>query len=141
MVDHEPWMSLAIGEGRSGRPSPNPHVGALVVKEGKILARAHHARAGGEHAELAALRLAGSEARGATVYVSLEPCNHHGKTPPCTDALIAAGVACVVVGVLDPNPHVRGGGVDALRKAGIQVVTRSRRPGSSTSRSACPTCR
>ncbi|HQY62514.1 MAG TPA: bifunctional diaminohydroxyphosphoribosylaminopyrimidine deaminase/5-amino-6-(5-phosphoribosylamino)uracil reductase RibD [Polyangiaceae bacterium] len=122
-VDHEAWMTLAIGEGRSGRPSPNPHVGALVVKDGKILARAHHARAGGEHAELAALRLAGSEARGATVYVSLEPCNHHGKTPPCTDALIAAGVACVVVGVLDPNPHVRGGGVDALQKAGIQVVT------------------
>lgn len=120
MVDHEPWMSLAIGEGRSGRPSPNPHVGALVVKEGKILSRAHHARAGAEHAELAALRLAGSEARGATVYVSLEPCNHHGKTPPCTEALIAAGVARVVIAVRDPHP-VAAGGADRLRAAGIAV--------------------
>ncbi len=121
--DHELWMGMALAEGRAGRPSPNPHVGALVVKGGKVLAKAHHARAGAEHAELSALRLVGEEARGATVYVTLEPCNHHGKTPPCTDALIAAGVARVVIGVRDPNPHVRGGGVEALRKAGIEVLT------------------
>jgi diaminohydroxyphosphoribosylaminopyrimidine deaminase/5-amino-6-(5-phosphoribosylamino)uracil reductase len=94
-----------------------------VVSQGKLVSRAHHERAGGDHAELAALKAAGEAARGATVYVTLEPCNHHGKTPPCTDALITAGVQRVVIAARDPNPHVRGGGIEALRKAGIEVTT------------------
>lgn len=119
--DH--WMAMALAEAEHGRPSPNPHVGAVVVSQGKLVSRAHHERAGGDHAELAALKAAGEAARGATVYVTLEPCNHHGKTPPCTDALISAGVQRVVIAARDPNPHVRGGGIEALRKAGIEVVT------------------
>lgn len=115
------WMGLALAEGRAGRPSPNPHVGCVIVKDGKLVAKAHHARAGEAHAEVAALGLAGEGARGATAYVTLEPCNHHGKTPPCTEALVRAGVARVVYGTLDPNPHVRGGGLEALQKAGVRV--------------------
>jgi len=120
-ADDERWMGLALAEGGLGTPSPNPHVGATVVRGGKVLGRGHHERAGEDHAEIAALREAGADARGATLYVTLEPCNHDGRTPPCTDAVIAAGVVRVVVGCRDPNPHVAGGGVEKLSTAGIRV--------------------
>lgn len=117
------WMAEAIEIGRQGDPSPNPHVGALVVRDGQVVATGFHASAGERHAEIVALEQAGERARGATLYVTLEPCNHFGKTPPCTDAIIAAGVARVVAGCADPNPNVAGGGVAKLRGAGIEVVT------------------
>jgi diaminohydroxyphosphoribosylaminopyrimidine deaminase/5-amino-6-(5-phosphoribosylamino)uracil reductase len=120
--DDETWMARALEIGQGGRPSPNPHVGALVVKGHKALAEAFHARAGEDHAEVAAVKLAGEKAKGATVYVTLEPCNHQGRTPPCTNALVEAKVARVVVGCKDPNPHVTGGGIERLREAGIEVT-------------------
>jgi diaminohydroxyphosphoribosylaminopyrimidine deaminase/5-amino-6-(5-phosphoribosylamino)uracil reductase len=120
--EDEAWMDKALEEGKKGRPTPNPHVGAIVVKGKEALASGHHERAGEEHAEGAALKLAGSKAEGATVYVTLEPCNHFGRTPPCTEALIAAKVARVVIGCRDPNPHVSGGGVERLIAAGIEVT-------------------
>jgi diaminohydroxyphosphoribosylaminopyrimidine deaminase/5-amino-6-(5-phosphoribosylamino)uracil reductase len=120
-AEDEKWMDLALERAARGTPSPNPHVGAVVVNRGQVLGVGHHERAGEEHAEVAALREAGERARGATLYVTLEPCNHVGRTPPCTSALIAAGLARVVVGCPDPNPHVPGGGIDALRAAGIRV--------------------
>jgi diaminohydroxyphosphoribosylaminopyrimidine deaminase/5-amino-6-(5-phosphoribosylamino)uracil reductase len=119
--DDEKWMDLALQHGAKGTPSPNPHVGAAVVKGGQSVGVAHHERAGEDHAEVLALAQAGDKARGATLYVTLEPCNHLGRTPPCTDAIIGAKVARVVIGCLDPNPHVDGGGVEKLRAAGIQV--------------------
>lgn len=115
------WMDAALQEAAKGRPSPNPRVGCVIVKRDKVVALAHHERAGEDHAEVAALTAAGDKAKGASVYVTLEPCNHVGRTPPCTDALIRAGVARVVVGCEDPNPHVEGGGLDRLRDAGIEV--------------------
>jgi diaminohydroxyphosphoribosylaminopyrimidine deaminase/5-amino-6-(5-phosphoribosylamino)uracil reductase len=123
LSEDEKWMLAALEEGRGGHPSPNPHVGAVIVKNGAIIAKGHHERAGEDHAEVAALRVAGTKAKGAALYVTLEPCNHVGRTPPCTDALIAAKVARVVIGCRDPNPHVAGGGVEKLRAAGIDVVT------------------
>jgi diaminohydroxyphosphoribosylaminopyrimidine deaminase/5-amino-6-(5-phosphoribosylamino)uracil reductase len=120
-ADDERCMDSALEAGARGTPSPNPHVGAAVVREGKIVGRGHHERAGEDHAEIAALREAGASARGATLYVTLEPCNHEGRTPPCTEAIIAAGIARVVIGCRDPNPHVAGGGVEKLVGAGIRV--------------------
>jgi diaminohydroxyphosphoribosylaminopyrimidine deaminase/5-amino-6-(5-phosphoribosylamino)uracil reductase len=117
------FMAQAIEIGHQGDPSPNPHVGAIVVKDGQIIATGFHVSAGERHAEIAALELAGERARGATLYVTLEPCNHFGKTPPCTDAIIKAGIIRVVAGCSDPNPNVPGGGVQKLRSAGIEVVT------------------
>lgn len=105
-----------------GRTAPNPMVGAVVVRDDTVVGEGHHARFGEAHAEVAALAAAGARARGATVYVSLEPCAHHGKTPPCADALIKAGVARVVIGARDPNPQAAGGAA-RLRAAGIEVVT------------------
>ncbi|MUH00552.1 bifunctional diaminohydroxyphosphoribosylaminopyrimidine deaminase/5-amino-6-(5-phosphoribosylamino)uracil reductase RibD [Scytonema sp. UIC 10036] len=105
-----------------GRTSPNPMVGAVIVKDGKIVGEGFHPRAGEPHAEVFALKAAGADARGATIYVSLEPCNHYGRTPPCTSALLAAGVSKVVVGMVDPNPLVAGGGIARLRSAGIEVL-------------------
>ncbi|MGO8997280.1 MAG: bifunctional diaminohydroxyphosphoribosylaminopyrimidine deaminase/5-amino-6-(5-phosphoribosylamino)uracil reductase RibD [Polyangiaceae bacterium] len=122
LTDDEKWMMAALEQGRGGRPSPNPHVGAVVVKNGNVLGKAHHERAGEDHAEVLALRLAGNKAKGASLYVTLEPCNHVGRTPPCTDAVIASKVARVVIGCRDPNPHVAGGGIEKLRAAGIEVV-------------------
>jgi diaminohydroxyphosphoribosylaminopyrimidine deaminase/5-amino-6-(5-phosphoribosylamino)uracil reductase len=105
-----------------GRTSPNPLVGAVVVQDGKIVGEGFHPRAGEPHAEVFALRAAGDRARGGTIYVSLEPCNHYGRTPPCSEGLINAGVSKVVVGMVDPNPLVSGGGIARLRAAGIEVV-------------------
>src|SRR5580700_5470678 len=126
--DDQKWMRLALERGLRGSPSPNPHLGALVVKNGQAVGAGHHERAGEIHAEVAALHEAGDDARGATLYVTLEPCNHLGRTPPCTGALLAAKIARVVVGCRDPNPHVEGGGIERLRDAGVQVDIGCREP-------------
>jgi diaminohydroxyphosphoribosylaminopyrimidine deaminase/5-amino-6-(5-phosphoribosylamino)uracil reductase len=120
-ADDQKWMGQALDRGARGMPSPNPHVGAVVVSEGHPVGFGHHERAGEEHAEVAALREAGGKAAGATLYVTLEPCNHLGRTAPCTGAILAAKVARVVVGCRDPNPHVLGGGAEKLRSAGVRV--------------------
>jgi len=105
-----------------GRTTPNPMVGAVVVTpDGVVAGTGYHERAGEAHAEVHALRAAGGAARGATLYCTLEPCCHHGRTPPCTDAIVAAGIARVVMAVEDPNPRVAGGGAAALRAAGVRV--------------------
>ncbi len=118
-------MALALAEARKGwgRTSPNPMVGAVVTRGGEVIARGYHARAGGPHAEVEALRKAGELARGATIYVTLEPCNHQGKTPPCTRAILAAGIKRVVIGEMDPNPRVEGGGASFLAAKGLEVTT------------------
>ncbi|WP_448266729.1 bifunctional diaminohydroxyphosphoribosylaminopyrimidine deaminase/5-amino-6-(5-phosphoribosylamino)uracil reductase RibD [Nostoc sp. DSM 114159] len=113
---------LELARRALGRTSPNPLVGAVIVKDGEIVGEGFHPRAGEPHAEVFALREAGDRARGATIYVSLEPCNHYGRTPPCSEGLIEAGVAKVVVGMVDPNPLVAGGGIARLRAAGIEVL-------------------
>ena len=115
-------MHRALAEARKGwgQTAPNPMVGAVVVRSGEIVGAGHHTRFGAPHAEIEALRMAGDRAAGATVYATLEPCAHTGKTPPCVDALIAAGVARVIVATRDPNPEA-GGGVERLREAGIAV--------------------
>lgn len=115
--------ALELARRAEGRTSPNPLVGAVVVKDGKTIAEGYHSRAGGPHAEIVALRKAGSKARNADLYVSLEPCCHYGKTPPCTDAIIDSGVRRVVIGMRDPNALVGGKGIRLLRKSGIEVVT------------------
>ncbi len=121
---HEEFMALAIQLARQGdeRVEPNPLVGAVLVREGRVVGRGFHERFGGPHAEIVALRDAGDSARGATLYVTLEPCSHHGKTPPCADAVIAAGTREVVIGARDPNPLVDGKGVLALEAAGLLVT-------------------
>lgn len=115
------WMAEALKRGEQGRTTttPNPNVGCVIVKDDQLIGAGYHQRAGGPHAEVHALRQAGSAAAGATAYVTLEPCSHQGKTPPCADALIAAGVARVVCALVDPNPQVAGKGLAALRAAGI----------------------
>jgi diaminohydroxyphosphoribosylaminopyrimidine deaminase/5-amino-6-(5-phosphoribosylamino)uracil reductase len=115
-------MRLALAEAQKSIPSPNPPVGAVVVaKDGRVVGQGFHARAGEEHAEAIALGQAGDAARGGTLFVTLEPCNHQGRTPPCVDAILGAGIKRVVVGCLDPNPAVTGGGAERLRAAGIEV--------------------
>ncbi len=117
------FLERAVELAEQGRSTahPNPIVGAVVVFDGEVVGEGFHARKGEAHAEVRALEAAGEQARGATVYVTLEPCAHHGSTPPCADALVAAGVARVVVGQVDPNPGVAGGGIERLRAAGIEV--------------------
>jgi diaminohydroxyphosphoribosylaminopyrimidine deaminase/5-amino-6-(5-phosphoribosylamino)uracil reductase len=116
-------MRLALREARRGlgRTSPNPAVGALLVKGGRVVGRGHHVRAGAPHAEVMAIRDAGPSARGADLYTTLEPCDHVGRTPPCTLAILAAGVRRVFSGSDDPNPHVNSRGIRRLRRAGIEV--------------------
>jgi diaminohydroxyphosphoribosylaminopyrimidine deaminase/5-amino-6-(5-phosphoribosylamino)uracil reductase len=124
MTDLE-WMTRALTLAVRGRglTSPNPMVGAIVVRDGVMLAERFHERAGAAHAEAAALAAAGSRAQGATLYVTLEPCNHVGRTPPCVDAIVRAGIRRVVSATRDPNPRVKGGGAVALVAAGIEVTT------------------
>jgi diaminohydroxyphosphoribosylaminopyrimidine deaminase/5-amino-6-(5-phosphoribosylamino)uracil reductase len=120
----ELFMRAALREAGKGlgRTSPNPAVGAVLAKDGRVIARGHHARAGGPHAEVVALRAAGARARGADLYTTLEPCDHFGRTPPCSRAILDAGVRRVFVGSSDPNPLVNGRGVARLRAAGVPVV-------------------
>lgn len=113
--------ALELAERGRGTTHPNPVVGAVVVREGEVVGEGWHERRGEAHAEVRALAAAGERARGATVYVTLEPCNHEGATPPCAEALIEAGVARVVAGQADPNPAVAGGGLERLRAAGIRA--------------------
>lgn len=115
-------MRGALDAAGLASPSPNPPVGAVVVRDGAVVGVGHHARVGAPHAEAAALHEAGDLARGATLYVTLEPCNHLGRTPPCTEAIVRSGVARVVYAVDDPNPNVAGGGASRLRDAGVDVV-------------------
>jgi diaminohydroxyphosphoribosylaminopyrimidine deaminase/5-amino-6-(5-phosphoribosylamino)uracil reductase len=114
--------TLALAELGRGLVSPNPMVGAVVVTDGRIVGEGHHEGPGRPHAEIVALRQADRAARGGTLFVSLEPCDHHGRTGPCTDAIIQAGIARVVAAMRDPNPIVDGRGFDRLRSAGIEVV-------------------
>ncbi|HEV8457512.1 MAG TPA: bifunctional diaminohydroxyphosphoribosylaminopyrimidine deaminase/5-amino-6-(5-phosphoribosylamino)uracil reductase RibD [Methylomirabilota bacterium] len=123
-ADDERWMAeaLALARRARGLTSPNPMVGAVIVRDAAAAGRGFHSRAGAPHAEIEALREAGGRANGATLYVTLEPCNHAGRTPPCVDALVGAGIRRVVAATADPNPQVRGGGANALRRAGVEVL-------------------
>ena len=116
-------MALTLAENGQGFTSPNPVVGAVVVKDGRVVGRGFHEKAGLPHAEVNAIDDAGEEAFGATLYVTLEPCNHTGRTPPCTEKILASGIRRVVVAMEDPNPDVTGGGVKRLLEAGIPVTT------------------
>ncbi|BBM82602.1 bifunctional diaminohydroxyphosphoribosylaminopyrimidine deaminase/5-amino-6-(5-phosphoribosylamino)uracil reductase RibD [Candidatus Uabimicrobium amorphum] len=113
--------ALELAEKARGKTSPNPMVGAVIVRDGAIVGEGFHLRAGEHHAEIIALEQAGENARGATLYINLEPCCHYGKTPPCTDAIIAAGIRQVHMAILDPNPLVQGKGKRILEEAGIET--------------------
>ena len=121
-----PWMrrALQLAALADGHTSPNPLVGAVVLDQaGQLVGEGFHARAGQPHAEVGALAQAGDAARGGTIVVTLEPCCHHGRTPPCADAVIAAGIQRVVVALTDPDPRVAGGGLQRLRDAGLEVIS------------------
>lgn len=120
--DDESFLGRAIELAAQGRTAPNPHVGAVVVARGAIVGEGFHLRAGAPHAEIVALAAAGEHARGATLYCTLEPCNHHGRTPPCTESIVRAGIRRVVVGCRDPKRHVDTSGLARLRAAGLEVV-------------------
>ncbi len=124
MTDHD-YMQLAVSLAKKakGFTSPNPCVGAVVVKDGKIIGKGFHRAAGLPHAEVEAIDDAGPAASGGTIYVTLEPCNHFGKTPPCTHKIIKAGITKVVVGCKDPNPFVSGGGIKYLQDNGVEVIS------------------
>ncbi len=118
----ETHMRAALTAATRALPSPNPPVGAVIIDAaGNVVGTGHHERAGEPHAEQVALAEAGAAAKGGTLYVSLEPCNHEGRTPPCVDQILKAGIARVVIGCPDPNPHVKGGGADRLRASGVKV--------------------
>ncbi len=120
----ERWMkrTLALTRKGLGASAPNPAVGALVVKDGRIVGQGWHARAGQPHGEVMALNDAGSAAQGADLYVTLEPCHHQGRTPPCTQAILDAGISRVFYGAADPNPRVAGGGGEYLASQGVEVI-------------------
>ncbi|MEO2069241.1 MAG: bifunctional diaminohydroxyphosphoribosylaminopyrimidine deaminase/5-amino-6-(5-phosphoribosylamino)uracil reductase RibD [Desulfurobacteriaceae bacterium] len=122
MITDEKFMKLAIKEAykAKGKTLPNPAVGAVIVKDGKVIATGYHEKVGLPHAERIAIEKAGENAKGSILYVTLEPCNHYGKTPPCSEKIINAGIKKVVVGIRDPNPVARGG-VERLKSAGIEV--------------------
>jgi diaminohydroxyphosphoribosylaminopyrimidine deaminase/5-amino-6-(5-phosphoribosylamino)uracil reductase len=124
MMVHEQFMAraLQLAELGRGKTSPNPLVGAVIVHNDRIVGEGYHRKAGTPHAEIHALRDAGEKANGAVMYVTLEPCCHHGRTPPCTKSIVEAGIAEVVVGMADPNPLVSGKGIKALKDAGIRVI-------------------
>jgi len=122
-MDDEYWMKRALrfAEKGRGRTSPNPMVGAVLVKDDKVVGEGYHAKAGESHAEIVALKKAGEKAKGAILYLNLEPCTHYGKTPPCAPQVIEAGVKHVVIGMEDPNPLIEGRGIEFLRRAGLAV--------------------
>ncbi len=122
-MDDAYWMKrvLRLAEKGRGRTSPNPMVGAILLKDSKVVGEGYHAKAGEAHAEIVALERARQEARGATLYLNLEPCSHYGKTPPCAPRVIEAGIGRVVIGMEDPNPLVKGKGIGILRGAGLDV--------------------
>ncbi|QRV25362.1 bifunctional diaminohydroxyphosphoribosylaminopyrimidine deaminase/5-amino-6-(5-phosphoribosylamino)uracil reductase RibD [Marinomonas foliarum] len=124
VFNHEHWMAKAIQLAKKGRYTthPNPRVGCVLVKDQQIIGQGFHVKAGEGHAEVNALADANQDAVGATAYVTLEPCSHQGKTPPCADALIKAGVARVVYGMQDPNPEVSGNGLAKIKQAGIEII-------------------
>jgi len=119
------YMRQALREAKKGigRTSPNPSVGAVIVKNNKVIGKGYHKRAGTAHAEIHALKEAGKRAKEATLYVTLEPCNHTGRTPPCTEAVLKAGITRVVIGLLDPNPGVAGGGAETLASKGVAIAS------------------
>jgi diaminohydroxyphosphoribosylaminopyrimidine deaminase/5-amino-6-(5-phosphoribosylamino)uracil reductase len=121
---HETYMKMALALAEKGRgtTSPNPMVGAVIVKNGKVVGEGFHEKAGGPHAEIHALIQAGENAREATLYVTLEPCNHAGRTPPCTEAILKSGIRAVVAGMTDPNPAVAGGGLAFLEQHGLTTT-------------------
>ncbi|SEG81413.1 bifunctional diaminohydroxyphosphoribosylaminopyrimidine deaminase/5-amino-6-(5-phosphoribosylamino)uracil reductase RibD [Marinobacterium lutimaris] len=123
-LDHQ-FMGRAIALARRGlfTTDPNPRVGCVLVKEGEIIGEGYHVRAGEGHAEVNALKQAGDQVRGATAYVTLEPCSHYGRTPPCAEALVEAGISRMVCAMVDPNPAVAGRGLERLRQAGIEVAS------------------
>ncbi len=114
-------QALKLAAKGEGWVSPNPLVGAVVVKDGRVVGKGFHRRAGLPHAEVEALAAAGAQARGADLYVTLEPCNHQGRTPPCTQAILSAGIRRVIIATADPNPQVTGGGAEFLRSRGVNV--------------------